>query len=69
MSDKYFPNQTEQMTWLHHLLELRDRVIKSVLFVLAVFARLAYYANDIYAYLADPLLRYMPVGSRSISGF
>ncbi len=67
MSDKYFPNQTEQMTWLHHLLELRDRVIKSVVFVLAVFAGLAYYANDIYAYLADPLLRYMPAGSQMIA--
>jgi sec-independent protein translocase protein TatC len=55
------------MGWLHHLFELRNRLVKSVVFVLAVFAGLAYYANDIYAYLADPLLRYMPAGSQMIA--
>jgi sec-independent protein translocase protein TatC len=67
MSDTPFPTQTEQMTWLHHVLELRNRIIKSVLFVLTLFTGLAFYANEIYAQLADPLLRYMPTGSQMIA--
>ena len=61
------PDNSTEMGWLHHLFELRNRLVKSVVFVLAVFAGLAYYANDIYAYLADPLLRYMPAGSQMIA--
>lgn len=61
------PEVSAEIAWLHHLVELRNRLVKSVLLVLAVFAGLACYANDIYAYLADPLLRYMPVGSQMIA--
>jgi sec-independent protein translocase protein TatC len=56
-----------ELSWLHYLVELRNHLVKSVMFVLAVFAGLVYYANDIYAYLADPLLRYMPAGSQMIA--
>lgn len=57
----------DETNWLHHLLELRNRLVKSVLVVLAVFAGLACYANEIYAYLADPLLHYLPAGSQMIA--
>lgn len=56
-----------ETSWLNHLLELRNRLVKSVLLVLALFAGLACYANEIYAYLADPLLRYLPAGSQMIA--
>ncbi|PPD29634.1 MAG: twin-arginine translocase subunit TatC [Methylomonas sp.] len=67
MSNYHLPQQSEPMSWLHHLLELRNRIIKSVVFVLSLFAGLAFYANEIYAYLADPLLRYLPTGSQMIA--
>ncbi|MCQ8103500.1 twin-arginine translocase subunit TatC [Methylomonas sp. SURF-2] len=67
MADGDFSGDSARMSWLGHLLELRNRVLKSVLFVLLVFAGLAYYANEIYAQLADPLLRYMPAGSQMIA--
>ncbi len=61
------PETSAEICWLQHLVQFRNRLVKSVLFVLAVFVGLAYYANYIYAYLADPLLRYMPVGSQMIA--
>lgn len=55
------------LTWVEHLLELRDRVLKSVAVVLIVFMVLAYFANTIYGYLAAPLMRYLPEGSKMIA--
>lgn len=52
---------------LDHLLELRNRLLRSVLVILVVFAALAYFANDIYHFVAQPLLMNMPVGSQMIA--
>lgn len=52
---------------LNHLLELRNRLLRSVLVILVVFAALAYFANDIYHFVAQPLLMNMPVGSQMIA--
>jgi len=50
-----------------HLLELRTRLLHSVLSILIVFCSLVYFAQDIYQYLALPLLDTMPEGSRMIA--
>ena len=50
-----------------HLLELRDRLLRSVLAVLIVFCSLVYFAQDIYQYVAQPLLSVMPEGSQMIA--
>jgi sec-independent protein translocase protein TatC len=50
-----------------HLLELRNRLLRSILGVLVVFCCLAYFAQDIYQYLAQPLLATMPAGSQMIA--
>ncbi|MEW6999714.1 twin-arginine translocase subunit TatC [Colwelliaceae bacterium BS250] len=50
-----------------HLLELRSRFLKMVVSILAIFASLAYFAQDIYQYLAKPLLAVMPEGSSMIA--
>ncbi len=50
-----------------HLLELRDRLLRSVLAVLIVFCCLVYFAQDIYQYVAQPLLSVMPEGSQMIA--
>ncbi len=54
-------------TLFDHLLELRSRLLKAVVSVLVVFCCLAYFAQDIYQYLAQPLLQTMPVGSQMIA--
>lgn len=50
-----------------HLLELRNRLLRSVLGVLIVFCCLVYFAQDIYQYVAQPLLAVMPQGSQMIA--
>jgi len=55
------------MTFVHHLIELRDRLLRMVLAVIVIFVSLFYFANDLYTYLAGPLLTYMPEGSQMIA--
>jgi len=50
-----------------HLLELRNRLLRSVLGVMIVFCCLVYFAQDIYQYVAQPLLETMPEGSQMIA--
>jgi sec-independent protein translocase protein TatC len=50
-----------------HLLELRNRLLRSILGVLIVFCCLVYFAQDIYQYVAQPLLSAMPEGSQMIA--
>jgi len=57
----------EEMTFVHHLIELRDRLLRMVLSVIVIFVSLFYFANDLYTYLAGPLLAYMPEGSQMIA--
>ncbi len=50
-----------------HLIELRQRVMRIVLFVLVIFAGLFYFANDLYAYLSAPLTALLPEGTSMIA--
>jgi len=52
---------------LSHLIELRSRLLRAVLCVLLVFIGLFYFANDIYAWVAKPLMAQMPQGSAMIA--
>ncbi|WP_374088550.1 twin-arginine translocase subunit TatC [Methylomicrobium lacus] len=61
------PNDAPELPFLSHLIELRDRLLRSVVCVLLVFMALAYYANDIYALLAGPLMKHMPANSSMIA--
>ncbi len=57
----------ESYTLFDHLLELRTRLLRIALSVLIVFASLAYFSQDIYQYLAKPLLLTMPQGTQMIA--
>lgn len=57
----------KSVTLFDHLLELRNRLLRAVLGVLVVFCCLVYFAQDIYQYLAQPLLQTMPAGSQMIA--
>lgn len=50
-----------------HLLELRNRLLRSVVGVLIVFCSLVYFSQDIYQFVAQPLLETMPEGSQMIA--
>lgn len=52
---------------IEHLIELRTRILKSILAVLVIFLPLFYFANPIYEYLAAPLMSYLPEGSSMIA--
>lgn len=47
---------------LHFLVELRSRLIYSLIFLFIIFSALLYFANDLYAWLALPLLKFLPQG-------
>lgn len=53
--------------FLSHLVELRDRLLKAILSVLLIFLPLSFYANDIYSFLAEPLLKHLPENSTMIA--
>lgn len=61
-----FPPQQE-LPFLAHLIELRDRLLRVVLAVVIVFLALFSFANNLYTLLAEPLLRHMPAGTSMIA--
>ena len=56
-----------QDTFVSHLMELRDRLLRSVLVVLAIFVVTAIFANDLYTFFAKPLILALPEGNSMIS--
>ena len=67
-TDPPAPDQTVgEMPFLEHLLELRDRLLRMVLAVLGGVIVLLPFANSLYSYLAEPLLRHMPAGATMIA--
>lgn len=53
--------------FLTHLIELRDRLIRALMAVGLVFIPLAFYARELYALLAAPLLATLPAGGQMIA--
>ena len=64
MEDK--DNQPKE-TFISHLVELRNRIMYSLVAVLIIFIPLAVFANDLYEYFAAPLMAVLPEGSTMIS--
>ena len=52
---------------MSHLIELRMRLMRSIIAVVIVLLVLVPFAKDIYALLAQPLLRVLPAGSTMIA--
>ncbi|MBK6637680.1 MAG: twin-arginine translocase subunit TatC [Rhodocyclaceae bacterium] len=49
-----------QETFISHLVELRDRLIRALVAILMVFVPLAFFSRELYALLAAPLLATLP---------
>lgn len=58
---------SQQQPLISHLLELRNKLLRAIGSVLLVFICLVYWANDIYHYMAIPLMQALPESSSMIA--
>lgn len=61
------PLQSFEQPFISHLVELRDRLIRCIVVIGAIFAGMSFKANEIYAYLAGPLTKHLPQGAQMIA--
>ena len=61
------PEQLPEGTLISHLLELRTRLMRAFLAVIVVFVPCAIYANELFEFLARPLIAQLPAGSSLIA--
>src|SRR5215470_4635169 len=61
------PEQLTAGTPISHLLELRDRLLRALVVVGIAFLPCVYYANDLFTFVARPLLAKLPKGSNLIA--
>jgi sec-independent protein translocase protein TatC len=54
-------------TLVSHLLELRDRLLRSVIAVLVCFVPLAFFQNQLFTLVARPLIQQLPAGTSLIA--
>lgn len=57
----------DEASFFSHLIELRSRLLKAVLAVGVVLMGLVPFANKLYAWLAEPLLRNLPAGGQLVA--
>jgi sec-independent protein translocase protein TatC len=57
----------QEATFISHLMELRDRLLRAIGAVLVIFLIAAPFANTLYEYLAAPLMAALPEGNTMIS--
>lgn len=60
-------NDQHQAPLIEHLIELRMRLVRAVVVILVVFLGLYAFANDIYSFVAEPLMALLPPGSQMIA--
>jgi len=61
------PEQLAEGTLISHLLELRDRLLRSMIAVLVVFLPLAPFSNQLFTIIAKPLIDKLPEGNSLIA--
>ena len=49
-----------EMPFMAHLIELRQRILKGLFAVVALFAPIYFFANDLYVLVAAPLMAHLP---------
>lgn len=60
-------NNDKSQSFISHLVELRNRLIRALTAVLIIFFALVYFANDIYQFVADPLVANLPDNTSMIA--
>jgi sec-independent protein translocase protein TatC len=59
--------ELEEQPFIAHLVELRNRLLRVVVCVLVVFLAMSPFANEIYSYMAKPLMVHLPANSSMIA--
>ena len=67
MSAKKNQNEDEGQPLIEHLIELRNRILRCLGAVVIIFVPLFYFANEIYAYISEPLRAFLPEGTSMIA--
>ncbi|MGM0982896.1 MAG: twin-arginine translocase subunit TatC [Pseudomonadota bacterium] len=67
MSKTGDPQEQNQAPLIEHLIELRSRLMRAVIAILVIFLGLYPFANDIYSFVAQPLMALLPEGSQMIA--
>ena len=67
MAEKSSSKGDKNQPLIEHLIELRSRILHSIISVLVIFLPLFYYANDLYGYISEPLRNLLPEGSSMIA--
>ncbi|HEX4389086.1 MAG TPA: twin-arginine translocase subunit TatC [Steroidobacteraceae bacterium] len=61
------PEKLAEGTLISHLLELRDRLLRALIAIGIAFLPCVMYANDIFSFIAQPLLAKLPEGGSLIA--
>ncbi len=61
------PEKLAEGTLISHLLELRDRLIRAVIVVAIAFVPCAMFANELFTFVAHPLIEKLPKGATLIA--
>jgi sec-independent protein translocase protein TatC len=61
------PEKLAEGTLISHLLELRDRLLRALVAVGIALGPCVYYSNDLFSFLAQPLMSKLPQGSTLIA--
>jgi sec-independent protein translocase protein TatC len=61
------PEKLSEGTLISHLLELRDRLIRATIVVVVIFIPCAYWANELFTFVATPLKAKLPPGSELVT--
>jgi sec-independent protein translocase protein TatC len=68
MKKKMSENEVfESQPLMTHLVEFRNRVLRSVLAVLIIFAGLFSFSNEIYLYISEPIRAFLPANTNMIA--
>ena len=67
MVESDLKSSNEPQSVVSHLVELRQRLIHTLIIILCIFAGLFYFANDLYSYLSAPLTNLLPAGNSMIA--
>ena len=60
-------DEGQEQSFLAHLIELRDRLLRCVLAIILAFAALFPFANDVYVFFSAPLIDRLPEGMSMVS--
>lgn len=66
MSENYGPEEAQEAQPLvEHLVELRSRLMRVIVVLAVLVVSLLFFSNDLYEYVAEPLLKHLPTDGNS----